>query len=67
MTLGRVVCRPVWHPDDHAAVSHETIEHGEAIYGRGPDAWGAYFIEPDGRLKHLFDTPADSLPAAEPR
>lgn len=49
--------RPVWYPDDDCAVSYESVAEGQAIYGRGPDAWGLYLVESDGRLTHIFDTP----------
>jgi len=62
-----VAMRPVWYPDDSCAVSYASVAEGHAIYGRTPDAWGAYMIEPDGRLVHLFDTPCNSLPAARIR
>jgi hypothetical protein len=55
-----VKTRPVWYPDDESAVSHESVAVGEAAYGRPPDAWGLYLIEPDGRLTHLFDTLSSS-------
>jgi len=60
-----VVSRPVWYPDDDCAVSHERVEHGEAVYGRAPDAWGLYLVESDGRLTHVFDTPVSSLRARD--
>lgn len=58
-----IATRPVWYFDDHNAVSHESVTVGEALHGRAPDAWRVFFIEPDGRLVLLFDTPCSSLPA----
>lgn len=57
-----VTLRPVWYPDNASAVSYDTVVPGYAIYGRGPDAWGAFMIEPNGKLTHLFDTPASAMP-----
>jgi hypothetical protein len=59
-----VLIRPVWYRGGLGAASFDTLDAGQALYGREPDAWGAYFIEPDGRLIHLFDTPCTSLPTA---
>jgi hypothetical protein len=55
--------RPVWYFEKRAAVSYDSFDEGMGVQGRAPDAWGTYFIEADGRLVHLFDTPCVSLPA----
>ena len=59
-----VQIRPVWYRKGVGAASFDTVESGQAFYGREPDAWGACLVEPDGWLIHLFDTPCASLPAA---
>jgi hypothetical protein len=59
-----VTTRPVWYPDEAFAVSYDTVEEGTAVWGKGPDAWGLYMIEPGGKLTHLFDTICSTITAA---
>jgi hypothetical protein len=56
-----VTVRPVWYREGVGAASFDSVAAGKALYGRGPDAWGAYMIEPNGKLVHLFDTPVSSI------
>ena len=59
-----VITRPVWYREGVGAASFDTVDAGQTLYGRMPDAWGAYLVESDGWLIHLFDTPCASLPTA---
>ena len=59
-----VLTRPVWYRIGVGAASFDTVDAGQALYGRPPDAWSAFLREPDGWLVYLFDTHCASLPAA---
>nr|DAK77258.1 MAG TPA: hypothetical protein [Caudoviricetes sp.] len=60
-----MVTRPVWYRPGVGAASFDTVEAGEALHHRAPDAWGTYILEHDGRLVHVFDTPVSTLPSGQ--
>jgi hypothetical protein len=57
-----VVVRPTWYREGFGAATFDSVESGQALYGRLNDAWRTFLREPDGWLIHLFDTPVSSLP-----
>jgi hypothetical protein len=57
MTNRSFEIRPVWYVSANHAESQPlaTLTESTARYGRGPDAFGIYENEPDGRLSLVID------------